>query len=157
MIFGIQPWQSLWTRAGRMSSWNTLFLISIEPCGLSEFTSCTKPLHGTATSLCTTSLVWWAPYSFPKEMSLSRTDHALGYDFARPLHTEARMQDWISTLIMWNVSFCCMNNSPQCACWCNCNTWNFYLGVVVSIIWLYIYIFMFCVYLLALFSAYMIT
>lgn len=40
---------------------------------------------------------------------------------------QARVQDWVSTFTAWmyrnrNVSFCCKNNSPQCACWCNCNT-----------------------------------
>lgn len=33
------------------------------------------------------------------DLSLSQTDHALGYDFARPLHTEARMQD--SEFLPW--------------------------------------------------------
>lgn len=141
-----------------MSSWKTHFLISIELCGLSQFTSCTKPLSDTAASACTRSLVGWVLYSFAKEMSFSWTDHVLDSDFARLLHSAARMQDWIFTLIVWNVSFCCKNNSPQNAYWCNC-----ILGTSV-LEWLsqlsdYIFIFLYYIfiYLLALFSAYMIT
>lgn len=104
MIFGIQPC------SGCEHEQLKHFLISIELCELSEFTSCTKPLADTTASLCTMPLVWWILDSFPKEMSFSWTHD----DFARqgckteclhsqPECTETEMFPSVVRIIVHNV------------------------------------------------------
>lgn len=95
----------------------------------------------TVSSPCSTTLCDGFYKGSPQKLEFESNWPCSGLWFCQAsAHWSKDARQLIFTLIIWNQSFCCMNNSQQCSCWSNCNTWNFCLGEAVRIIWLYIVI-----------------